>query len=92
MAECQLNNTDPSSFSGLSIDLFRDVAAQIGWIETAEPTETTEGVANDTTSAPTYFFRCLGVETGTVLREHLVPEDGARYLPRRTITRVRAPR
>ena len=65
-----------SSFSGLSIDLFRDVASQIGWIETAEPTETTEGVANDTTSAPTYFFRCMGVETGTALKEHLVPEDG----------------
>jgi ABC-type amino acid transport substrate-binding protein len=72
MAICEVNNTDPSSFSGLSIDYFRDAASLIGWTETDGASPAAAG-ANETT----YYFRCLGVETGTVLREELVPEDGS---------------
>lgn len=71
MAQCQVNNTDPSSFSGLSLDLWRDAASLVGWSETEEGTSPPAG-----TNETTYYFVCLGVETGTALEDDLVPEDG----------------
>lgn len=60
MAYCDLNSNASSSFSGLSIQVFRDIADDVlNWKEGVD-----------------YQFVCVTTDTPTTLYERVVPEDG----------------
>lgn len=60
MAKCSMNSNLSSSFSGLSIDSFREAAKQgLGWTEGED-----------------YTFACVDSDTPTTLNEKILPADG----------------
>jgi len=75
MALCTVNDTSPTSFSGLSIEMFRLAAMEgLGWRE-----------------GQNYEFRCLDSDTPTVLKEQIINEDGIcdAFVASTTITSAR---
>ena len=60
MAYCDVGSNASTSFTGLSIETFRDVALDAkGWKEGVD-----------------YMFVCVDTDTPTTLKERIVPEDG----------------